>query len=178
MTVRLTGYRASMSHLPVNHAARPVLRVLLVGIGLFILTFGVLGLITSWGSSFFDRGEHHAFWLQTNPAFSLLSIVTGLAMIGAAIYGRNADHYLALVGGAIFLLAGVIMMAVLHTEANLLNFSLANCTTSMVIGLLLTLIGLYTKTGTEEDAEEEEKFRHGGVGREEFAERTHGLDRR
>lgn len=165
-----------MAHLPVNHAARPVLRVLLVGIGLFILTFGIVGLVESWGSSFFDRGEHHVFWLQTNPAFSLLSIVVGLVVTGSAIYGRNADHFVALGGGAVFLLAGLIMMAVLHTGANLLNFSMANCSTSFVIGFALTIVGLYTKSGSENQAEEEEKFRHGGVGRKEFAERTHGLD--
>lgn len=173
MTASPVGYRAGMAHLPINHVARPVLRVVEAGIGLFILTFGIVGLVVTWGLPFFDREANFVFGLRTNPAFSILSIAAGVVFIAAAVYGHNLDHFVGLVGGAVFLLAGLIMMSVLHTEANLLNFGMTNCTTSLLIGFALVTTGLYSKSGSEDEAEEEDRFRHGGVGREEYAERIH-----
>lgn len=155
------GYVTGMAHLPVNHPARPLLRVIVTLVGLYILAFGVVGLIETWGLSFFDRGENWALGLRTNPAFSLLSILAGLVIASGAIYGRNVDHFINFGGGVVFLVAGVFMMAVLHTEANLLNFSMTNCTVSFLIGLVLLVAGLYGKTGTSEYALAEDRLRHG-----------------
>lgn len=160
-----------MAHLPVNHPSRPVLRVVVTAIGLFILTFGIVGLVETWGLAFFDRGENWVFGLRTNPAFSILSIVAGAVVTTGAVYGRNLDHFINLGGGVLFLLSGLFMMAVLLTEANLLNFSLTNCTVSFLIGMALLTAGLYGKTGTGEYAEQEEQLRHGGAGRREYDER-------
>lgn len=152
-----------MAHLPVNHPLRPLLRVITTLVGLYILAFGVVGLVDTWGLAFFDRGENWALGLRTNPAFSLLSILTGAVVAAGAIIGRNVDHFINLAGGVVFLVAGLVMMTLLHTGANLLNFSMTNCTVSYLIGLTLLWAGLYGKTGSREFAEAEDRLRHGGL---------------
>jgi hypothetical protein len=160
-----------MAHLPVNHPAQPVYRVLSGLIGLYVLAFGISGLAQTWGLAFFDRGDNWALGLQTNPAFSLLSTVAGAVILGGALVGRNVNHFISLWGSTVFLLAGVVMMALLETQANLLNFAMANVIVSFLIGLGLLLAGLYGKVGPLELEEAEDHFRHGELGRAMF-ERT------
>lgn len=150
-----------MAHLPVNHPARPFLRMLAGAAGLYVLVFGIVGLIQTWGESFFERGDTWVLGLKTNPAFSILSIVVGLVLVGGGVYGRNVDHFINLTGGVVFLVAGLAMMTVLHTDANLLNFSLSNCVVSFIIGLVLLHAGLYGKTGPGDLAEAEQRLRKG-----------------
>ena len=150
-----------MAHLPVNHPARPFLRVLAAAVGLYVLVFGIVGFIETRGQSFFERGDTWVLGLKTNPAFSILSIAAGLVLVGGAVYGRNIDHFIILTGGVVFLVAGLAMMTVLHTDANLLNFSLSNCVASFLIGLVLLHAGLYGKTGPAELADAEHRLRHG-----------------
>lgn len=153
-----------MAHLPVNHPARPVYRVIAGGIGLYILAFGILGLVDTWGQPVFDRGDHWALGLQTNPAFSVLSIVAGAVILSGAVYGHNVDHFVNLWGSIVFLVAGIVMMTLLRTEANLLNFALINSVVSFIIGVALLLAGLYGKEGSRELEEAEEHLRHGELG--------------
>lgn len=153
-----------MAHLPVNHPARPFYRVLSAAAGLYVLVFGVVGAVETRDLSWFDRSDTWAMGLQTNPAFSVLSIVAGVVLFGGALYGRNVDHFLNLAGGGVFLVAGIAMLALLRTDANLLNFAIANCIVSFVIGLVLLTAGLYGKTGPRELAEAEDKLRHGELG--------------
>jgi uncharacterized protein DUF4383 len=150
-----------MAHLPVNHPARPFLRVLAAVVGLYVLVFGIAGVVETRGLDFFDRGDTVVLGLQTNPAFSILSTVVGAVLAGGAVYGRNIDHFINLYGGIVFLVAGLAMMTVLHTDLNLLNFSMSNCVVSFVIGLVLLDAGLYGKTGPRELAEAEHRLRHG-----------------
>lgn len=153
-----------MAHLPVNHPARPLLRTLAALIGLYILVFGIAGVVETWGSPFFGREETWVLGLRTNPAFSLLSVAAGAVLLAGSLYGRNVDHFINLWGGVAFLLAGVLMMAVLHTTLNLLNFAITNTVVSFVIGVVLMTAGLYGKTGTPDLEEAEDRLRHGEVG--------------
>jgi hypothetical protein len=159
-----------MAHLPVNHPARPLLRVVVTLIGLYVLAFGVAGLVVTWGLPFFDRGENWVLGLRTNPAFSVLSVLAGATLVVGAGYGRNLDHFINLAGGVVFLVSGLVMMAVLHTDANLFNFAIGNCIVSFLIGMALLTAGLYGKTGPAELAEAEDRLRHG---RAEPKEREH-----
>lgn len=151
-----------MAHLPVNHPSRPVLRVLVAGVGLYILAFGITGLLDSWGMPFFYRGaDLWALGLRTNPAFSLINIATGLVLLGGTLYGRNVDHFINMYGSLVFLLSGAAMMTVLHTELNLLNFGMTNCIVSFIVGVVLLTAGLYGKTGTPELEVAEDRLRRG-----------------
>jgi hypothetical protein len=62
----------------------------------------------------------------------------------------------------VFLLAGLFMMALLQTDLNLLNFTVATCVTSFVFGLTFGVAGLFGKVGTGGEVLAEESFRHGG----------------
>jgi hypothetical protein len=156
-----------MAHLPVNHPARPVYRVLAGGIGLYILAFGVVGLVVSLSEPFFARGDIWALGLRTNPAFSILSIASGTVVFGGAVYGHNVDHFINLWGSIVFLVAGVVMMTLLRTELNLLNFAIVNCIASFVIGVVLLSAGLYGKQGPPELEDAEDRVRRGELPREE-----------
>lgn len=58
------------------------------------------------------------------------------------------------------MVTGVLMMSVLQTDANILNFSMSTVIVSMVFGLLLLATGLYDKVGPPEYAESERRERN------------------
>lgn len=169
-----------MAHLPVNHPIRPFVRLVAGAIGLYVLAFGVTGFVETRGESFFAREDTSVLGLQTNPAFSILSIVAGAVLLGGAFIGRNIDHFVNLGGGVVFVVAGIVMMLLLRTDANLLNFAMPNVVVSLVIGVLLLHAGLYGKTGSPEVAEWEERFRHSEAGEPtyESAEQSKSAEQR
>ncbi|MEV1143832.1 DUF4383 domain-containing protein [Micromonospora sp. NPDC049799] len=149
-----------MAHFPVNHPARPIYRVLAGLIGLYILVFGVWGVALTVGDPLFDRGDNWALGLRTNLAFSLASVAFGIVlMIGASRRG-NLGHYMNLTAGIVFLATSILMMSVLQTSANFLNFSMSTVIVSMIFGLVLLGTGLYDKVGPEEHAEAERRNRN------------------
>lgn len=151
-----------MVHLPVNHPLRPLYRTLAAFAGAYILVFGIVGLVETWGTPLFGRQPTWVLGLRTNLAFSLLSIVAGAVVLVAAVIGRNVARTVNLVAGVVFLLAGLFMMALLQTELNLLNFTIATCVMSFIFGLTFGIAGLFGKVGTGADVLAEEAFRHGG----------------
>ncbi len=149
-------------HLPVNHPLRPLYRFLGGLAGLHVLVFGIVGLVASWGHGIFGRGQIEALGLRTNVAFSVLSILMGLAVVIAAIIDNNRDHYMFLFGGMAFFLIGMFMLAFLQTGLNLFNFTVTTCAVSFVLGLVLFTAGLYTRHGTAYRQRAEELHRHAG----------------
>ncbi|MDG4803027.1 DUF4383 domain-containing protein [Micromonospora sp. WMMD980] len=149
-----------MAHFPVNHPARPLYRVLSGLIGLYILAFGVWGVFETWGDGLFGRSANSALGLRTNLAFSLVSVVFGAVLMLGASRRDNLGHYMNLTAGAVFLVTGILMMSVLQTSANFLNFSMSTVIVSMLFGLILLATGLYDKVGPPEHADEERRRRH------------------
>lgn len=149
-----------MAHFPVNHPARPFYRVLAGLIGLYILVFGVWGTVLTIGGPLFDRGSDWALGLRTNLAFSLASIFFGIVLIVGASRRGNLGHYMNLTAGVVFLITSILMMAVLQTSANFLNFSMSTVIVSMLFGLILLGTGLYDKIGPEDHAEWERRRSH------------------
>lgn len=147
-------------HLPVNHRLAGFYRFLAALAGLYVLGFGILGVIRAAGDPLFDRSDVTVLGLRTNLAFSLLSIVVGVIVLAGAAIGGNFAHFLNLFGGGVFLAAGIIMLLLLQTEANFLNFTVATCIVSFLIGTVLVLTGLYGKSGTPQQARDEDEFRH------------------
>jgi len=150
-------------HLPVNHPLRPLYRFLGGLTGLYVLVYGIVGLFASWGHGTFARDSVEALGLRTNVAFSVLSIVVGLVVLIAAIIDNNRDHYLFLFGGMAFLLVGMAMLTLMQTSLNVLNFTVAKCVVSFLIGLVLSTAGLYTRHGPADVRHAEERRRHAGV---------------
>jgi hypothetical protein len=151
-----------MAHIPVNHHLRPLYRVLAAFSGIYVLLFGVVGYVETSGAPAFDRADTVALGLRTNFAFSLLSVVVGGIVVLAVVIGRNLDFYSNLGVGTLFLLAGITMLTLMRTDANVLNFSMATCIVSFVIGLVLFMAGLYSRVGSAAVAAAEEAYRHGG----------------
>jgi hypothetical protein len=149
-------------HIPVNHPLRNLYRTFAGIAGLYIFVFGIVGLVQTWGTEFFGRGSFWVLGLRTNLAFSILSIVVGAVVATGAIINGNIDRFINLAGGVVFLVAGMLMLALLQTDLNLLNFTVATCIASYLIGLALGVAGLYGKVGPPTERGAEESFRHGG----------------
>ena len=150
-----------MSHLPRNHPLRAFYRFLAALAGAFCLAFGITGLINSSGHGFFEQDSVRALGLPTNSAFAVASIIVGSAVVVAALWGRNSDRWVNLVAGPIFLVAGLLMLSLLRTEANFFNFAVSTCVVSFVIGMVLLTAGLYGHATSPEEAAQHEAFRHG-----------------
>ena len=146
-------------HLPINHRLRPLYRFLAGLAGLYVLVFGIVGAVVSRGHSFVTRDHIYALGLRTNLAFSILSIVVGAIVLLGVIIGRNVDQTLNLAGGMVFLLAGMFMLILLQTDLNLLNYTVATSVASFLIGLVLSTAGLYSRVGSREETEAEERRR-------------------
>ena len=81
-----------MSHYPVNHPLRPLYRVLAAIAGLYVLVFGVVGVVRAGGAPVFDRSDMVVLGLRTNLAFALMSIGAGAVILLAWFVGRNVDR--------------------------------------------------------------------------------------
>jgi len=153
-----------MSHLPINHHLRPLYRTLAGTAGLYVLTFGIIGLLRTSGLDVFAQdGLPTVLGLRANRAFAILSLVIGAVLIVGAVIGRSIDMWINLIGSVVFLTAGMAMMALLETDLNVLGFTVTTCIVSFVIGLVLGLAGLYGTVGTAEQDALEERFRHGEI---------------
>lgn len=136
-----------MSHIPVNHHLRPLYRVLAGFAAVYLVVFGVAGAVRTGGGGLFARDAVSALGLRTNLAFSVASIVAGALILVAVFVGRNVDALVNMYGGIGFMVAGLIGLALLRTDLNVLNFSLATVIVSFVIGVLLFSAGLYGRSG-------------------------------
>lgn len=137
-------------HLPVNHRFRTLHRFLAGLTGLYVLVYGIVGLAVSRGHGAFARGHIVALGLRTNFGFAVLSIIVGAAVLVGIIVNHNWDHILNLFGGLAFLVVGMLMLGVLQTGLNVLNFTVGKCVVSFLIGLVLLTAGLYTRVGPPE----------------------------
>jgi hypothetical protein len=151
-----------MAHLPVNHHLRPLYRTLAGVAGLYVLVFGVVGVIETRDiRPFAQEGLPPVLGLRANGAFAILSIVAGLVIVAGAVLGRNLDRWINLVGGVVFLVAGMAMMSLMETDLNVLGFTMSTCVVSFLIGLVLLTAGLYGRAGSPREQALEEDFRHG-----------------
>jgi Domain of unknown function (DUF4383) len=153
-----------MLHTPVNHHLRPLYRTLAGLAGVYVLLFGIIGLVQTRGLDLF--AQHDLPWvlgLRTNPAFSILSIGAGLLILVATFIGRNIDYLINLTASGIFLVTGLVMLVLQRTDANFLGFSVSNCIASFILGIITGTAGLYGKVGSVETESAEESLRHGSA---------------
>jgi uncharacterized protein DUF4383 len=128
-------------HLPVHHRLSVVYRIGSGLMGAFLCVFGVLSVTENNG--FFSTGENDVIGLNTNGALGWLSIVVGLVLLGAMAKGGNVASSLNLLLGVAFVLSGFANLAILETDANILNFRIENVIFSFAVGLLLMVFGMY-----------------------------------
>ena len=93
---------------------------------LYLLVFGIVGVIQTAG----DRSS-----TRTTPGCSACGPTWRSrscrhrrrgASCSARVIGGNVDHWINLVAGVVFLVAGMVMMALMQTDANFLNFSMVD----------------------------------------------------
>ncbi|HZB51199.1 MAG TPA: DUF4383 domain-containing protein [Mycobacteriales bacterium] len=130
-----------LKNLPEDNKLNRVYRIGAGLIGVWLLTFGVLGFFDQL--AFFDTEGDRVAGLSTNVVLSTISVVVGLVLIAGAFIGGNVSAQLNFVLGVLFLVSGFANMCVLRTSWNILNFSMANVIFSFVTGLALLTFGLY-----------------------------------
>jgi hypothetical protein len=134
-----------MAHYPVDHQLRPLYRCLAGISGLYLLAFGLISLIVTWGDPLFHRGGDWVLGLRTNPAAALIGLLAGAAVLGAALLGGNLHHRVNLVLGWGLMAYATAVMAVIQTDANVFNVSMINVIVVMSLGLVVLAAGLYGK---------------------------------
>jgi hypothetical protein len=138
-----------MAHNPINHPARPIYRVISGLIGLYLVLFGVLGLFA----------DGRVFGQGTNVANSLVSIALGAIILIATVVGRNVDAAVNKYLGYALMALGLLTLAFLRTDANVLNHTVSTSIVWMLLGITLLVAGMYGKVGTSDEQEAWEKGR-------------------
>ncbi|GGL91813.1 MULTISPECIES: DUF4383 domain-containing protein [Micromonospora] len=148
-----------MAHTPVNHPARPIYRALGALTGLYFVVFGGLGLVASAGGELLARDDTKVLGQGTNLGFSLFSLVVGVAVLAGTALGRNRD--VAIHGWLAYLLmaVGLAGLAFLQTEANVFNWTITTVIVVMSLALVLLMVSMYGKVGTDDEHEAWQKAR-------------------
>ena len=149
-----------MAHYPLNHHLRQTYRFLAFLAGAYLLVTGVIGVATTWGDSFFNRGHDWSLGLRVNPAGAWLLAIVGLVIVGAALVGGNVHHQVSLIVGWGLCGLAILIMASLQTDANALNASMINVLVLLIVGLVTLVAGLYGKVGSPQAARAEEAAAH------------------
>ncbi|MFY1626553.1 DUF4383 domain-containing protein [Micromonospora sp. WMMD723] len=148
-----------MAHTPVNHPARPVYRAIGGLIGLYLVVFGALGVIASAGNDFFAQDDTKVLGQGTNLGFSLLSVLFGVVILVGTVIGRNLDVAINQWLAYTLMVISLAGLAFLQTDANVVNFSILTVIVLMTLSLVLLMVGMYGKVGTEDEKEAWQKAR-------------------
>ncbi|MGH3823585.1 MAG: DUF4383 domain-containing protein [Pseudonocardiaceae bacterium] len=81
--------------------------------------------------------------LASNGLLATISLIVGGVLVGAAVRGGRISSTITIIVGVLFLLSGLLNLAVLHTQLNLLGFRLSNVIFSLIAGMLLLFLGAY-----------------------------------
>jgi hypothetical protein len=81
--------------------------------------------------------------LSTNGALSTISLVVGAVLLGSAARGGRSASTVTTSIGVLFLLSGLVHLAIINTSLNVLSFRLPNVFFSLAAGLLLLGVGAY-----------------------------------
>ncbi|GAA1990819.1 DUF4383 domain-containing protein [Catenulispora subtropica] len=128
-------------HLPVDHRLGQVYRWGAILSAVTLLVFGVLGLLDD--IPFFSTAGHRVMGLSSNGLLSVLSILVASLLLVAARIGGNFASTVNMVMGIVFIVAGLLGLAVMETHANILAFGLSNVFFSFVVGLIMMTFGMY-----------------------------------
>ena len=151
------------AHFPVNHPLLPVYRTLAALCGLYVLVFGIVGVARTHDRGVFTQtGLPTVLGLRANAAFAVVSILVGAVIVVGRMIGGNLDRWINLLGGIVFLVSGLAMLALLQTKFNFLGFSMSSVVLSFLFGMVMFTAGLYGKVGPAQQRRLEEDFRHGG----------------
>lgn len=126
---------------PRRHPVHVVHRVGAGLLGVFLCLFGALGFVAA--SSAFGREGDVVFGLSTNGALAAVSVVVGLVLVLAAWWGDPLSSTVEMAAGGLFLVSGLVHLAVLGTGWNIFAFAFSNVVFSLAVGLVLGFLGAY-----------------------------------
>ena len=141
-----------MAHYPLDHHLRRTYRTLAGLTGLYLLLSGVIGVITSWGDPFWHRGTDWSLGLRVNPASAWLLAILGALVLLGALAGGSIQYQASTVLGWALMAVAMIQMAVIQTDANALNASMANVIVLSLAGLIVLTAGLYGRVSSRSAA--------------------------
>ncbi|WP_433652810.1 DUF4383 domain-containing protein [Micromonospora zamorensis] len=148
-----------MAHTPVNHPARPIYRAIGGLTGLYLVVFGVLGIIASMGDEILAQDDTRVLGQGTNLGFSLLSVLLGIVVLVGTVLGRNIDVAINQWLAYALMVIGLAGLAFIRTDANIFNFSITTVIVVLSASLVLLMVGMYGKVGSEDEAEAFQKAR-------------------
>jgi hypothetical protein len=149
-----------MAHYPLNHHLRQTYRFFAGLAGLYLALAGILGLAATWGDPLTNDGHDWILGQRLNPAGAWIYAVVGGLIVVAVLLGGNVFHHAALIFGWGLCGLGTLVMAFLQTDANILHASMTNVITTMLLGVVLLIAGLYSKVGTADAARAEQDAAH------------------
>jgi hypothetical protein len=127
-----------LKSLPVNHPLHRVYRGAAGVVGLLLAVFGLLGLLLS--------GD--ILRIPASTAFSVICLVAGLVLIGAAVVGRNVAPQANGHVGALLIVVGLLALLTMGgANSNFLHVSMADVIVLFVAGMLLLAAGFYGLVG-------------------------------
>ncbi len=150
-----------MAHNPVNHPLRPIYRAIAGIVGVYLIAFGILGLILTADEGLFGRAGDRVLGQGANLFWSIVSILLGIVVIAATVVGRNLDVAVNTYLGWALLVIGTYCLAAIRTDANFLDFSVGTVVVTYLAGLALILAGYYVKTAPEEQTSAPRQVREG-----------------
>jgi hypothetical protein len=112
-----------------------------VAVAAVIAVFGILGF--AGGLAFFSTRGEPILGMSSNGLLSTVSVVTAVVLVAAAFQGARIASTVMIVVGVLFIVSGLLSLAVLRTELNFLAFEFSNVVFSAVAGLTLLLLGAY-----------------------------------
>lgn len=125
----------------VDGRAYAVQRLGALGVGLFLVVFGLLG--ATAGVPFLSTHGAHILGMSSNGLLSALSPAVAALLVGAAFRGPRVASTAMIALGVLFLVSALVNLALLRTAVNPLAFRLSNVAFSAVVGLLLLMLGAY-----------------------------------
>lgn len=134
-----------MPHFPLNHPLSGFYRAIAVITAVAMVIYPLL--------------------FSNNTAFAVVMMVLAVPVLLGVFGGRDRYHFLNEVVGAALIVLGIAGLLVLDSPYNYLGLSVSSCIVLFALGSVLLTAGMYTKTGTAEQARAEEAYRHAGAGR-------------
>lgn len=125
-----------------QHPVYWVHRIGCVVVALILWVFAGIGFTR--GVDFFSTHGARVLGMTSNGLLATVSVVVGVALVVAAVFGGRVASSMSVVVGGLFVLSGLLnLIALVHPNVNLLAFTMPNVVFSLVVGLALLCVGLY-----------------------------------
>jgi hypothetical protein len=159
--ITVMGQNDAMAHYPVNHPMRPLYRMLALLAGVYLILFGIVGLITTSGAGLLDRPGTIVLGQGANLLWSILSLVIGVVAIIGTLVGRGVATQTQWLLGWALMVIGSYGLATSKTDANYLGFTIATVIVTYLVGWVLLLSSLYMRVGPPETTGAPRQVREG-----------------